>query len=580
MKKFLSFFMVFALVLSFVNHNQVSAHSHFSDLGKVPWAKEHIYYLSDLGIINGYGDGRFGPNDNITRAQAALMLVKALYPGENASKNPGFKDLSKNNFYYNAIAVAAEKGLITGYPDNTFRPSANITRAETAVLIDRAYKIARKGSATGFTDLASVPWALESILDLSSANIINGYTDGTFKPKNNITRAEFSVVLARTINEDFRPMSDLLVHFIDVGQGDSILIQSPSGKTILIDGGRKSAGQKVVDYLKQAGVSSIDLMVATHPDADHIGGLIDVLEQMKVHKVLDSGKSHTTNTYMEYLNLIDQKNIPFDVPNEGSKINFDNILVIKVLNAFNNSSDRNESSLVLKVSYNDVDFLLTGDASTENEANMMNKYNVEAEILKLGHHGSSTSTSQAFINAVKPEVGILSYGDNSYGHPDSDVVNRMWNYGATLYSTCDAGTITVASDGVNYKVDADPFQGADSCGTNVNPEPKPEPKPTTGKLDITSLSLSDEYVTIKNIDTKDIPMDGWTLVSVEGNQTYEFPSDFVLKKGATVKIVAGRGAVANPPTVLLWSKAYIWNNSGDAARLYDPQGKLIDELSK
>ncbi|WP_349408701.1 S-layer homology domain-containing protein [Pseudalkalibacillus sp. SCS-8] len=209
MKKFLSFFIVFAFVLSLINHSQVSAHSHFTDLDKVPWAQEHIYYLSDLGIINGYGNGKFGPNDKITRAQAALMLVKALYPGEKASKDPGFKDLSKDNFYYNAIAVAADKGLITGYPDNTFRHAANITRAETAVLIDRAYNIARNGTATGLTDLDSVPWATESILDLSSANIITGYTDGTFKPKNNITRAEFSVVLSRTIR--------------------------PSGKTIKID---------------------------------------------------------------------------------------------------------------------------------------------------------------------------------------------------------------------------------------------------------------------------------------------------------------------------------------------------------
>ncbi|WP_408008450.1 S-layer homology domain-containing protein [Pseudalkalibacillus sp. A8] len=116
-------------------------------------------------------------------------------------------------------------------------------------MIDNAYNIDRKRSTNGFKDLSNVPWALESILDLSSHKIFNGYTDGTFRPKNNITRAEFSVVLAYTINPDFRPLDDLLVHFIDVGQGDSILLESPSGKTILIDGGRKSAGQVVVDYL-------------------------------------------------------------------------------------------------------------------------------------------------------------------------------------------------------------------------------------------------------------------------------------------------------------------------------------------
>ncbi|WP_408008448.1 MBL fold metallo-hydrolase [Pseudalkalibacillus sp. A8] len=278
-------------------------------------------------------------------------------------------------------------------------------------------------------------------------------------------------------------------------------------------------------------------MVATHPDADHIGGLINVLEQVQVQKILDSGKSHTTDTYYEYLSLIDEKDIPFETAVEGSILEFDDVLNIKVLNALNSSSDLNESSVVLKVSHGDIDFMLTGDASVDNEAEMIQKYDVEAEILKLGHHGSSTSTSQSFVNAVNPEVGILSYGNNSYGHPNSKVVNRMWDFGSTLYSTCDAGSIMVTTNGNNYNVDADPFMGNDSCGTDVDPEP--EPIPVTGNLDITDLSLSDEYVTIKNMDTQDIPMGGWRLVSVEGNQTFYFPGDFVLKKGSTVKIVAG-----------------------------------------
>ncbi|WP_263622975.1 lamin tail domain-containing protein [Guptibacillus algicola] len=117
-------------------------------------------------------------------------------------------------------------------------------------------------------------------------------------------------------------------------------------------------------------------------------------------------------------------------------------------------------------------------------------------------------------------------------------------------------------------------------GTDPEPEPKPDPTQETGDLEITNLNLQEENVTIKNMDSEDISMDGWTLVSVDGNQTYEFPSDYVLRKGENVTLTSGRGAYEDPPGVLEWSGAYLWDNNGDTARLYDPQGELIDEVKR
>lgn len=245
----------------------------------------------------------------------------------------------------------------------------------------------------------------------------------------------------------------MAVTFLDVGQGDSVLIQTPAGKTILYDGGKKSAGEKIVSYLAKAGITSVDLLVASHPDADHIGGLIPVMEKIKVKKVLDSGKTHTSQTYFDYLTLIDKKNIPFEVAKAGQSVNLDSSLKVQVLNSTNSSNDNNESSIVLKITHGNVNYLLTGDVTVKNELEMIKKYNVKADILKAGHHGANTSTSQEFVNAIKPKVAVLSYGkDNQYGHPTSAVVSRLKASGAKLYHTALSGNITVTSNGNTYKV--------------------------------------------------------------------------------------------------------------------------------
>lgn len=274
----------------------------------------------------------------------------------------------------------------------------------------------------------------------------------------------------------------LEVHFIDVGQGDATLIKAPGGKTMLVDGGPNSAGKDVVAYLKAKGVKSLDYVVATHPDADHIGGLINVLKSIPVKNFIDSGKAHTTDTYHEMLTLIDKKNIKFHVPTAGKTYQLDPKMKLEVLYANENASDNNDASIVLKMTYNKVSFLLMGDASVEIEEALMATSNVEATVLKAGHHGSNTSSAAKFISNVKPKVGILSYGkNNSYGHPHAAVPARLKNVGAKVYETAKHCNIIVKTDGVKHSVATDCKKptAAPAPVKTTKPAPKPVPKKVT-----------------------------------------------------------------------------------------------------
>lgn len=296
----------------------------------------------------------------------------------------------------------------------------------------------------------------------------------------------FSILIALILAISLLPASianaaptELKVHFLDVGQGDSILIQAPNGKNMLVDGGTKGSGDKVVSFLKAKGVKKLDYVVATHPDADHIGGLITVLNAFPVTNFVDSGKVHTSQTYFDLLTLIDSKNIKFTVPKELDQLALDPNMMIRVLHADENAGDTNDASIVLKVTYNKVSFLLMGDADTEIEDYIRSKYDVKATVLKNGHHGSNTSSSAAFISNVKPSVAILSYGkNNSYGHPHAAIESRLRNVGAKTYKTpldCD---ITVTSNGVKHAVSTACKDGKKATTPAVKPAAKPVVKPT------------------------------------------------------------------------------------------------------
>ena len=253
---------------------------------------------------------------------------------------------------------------------------------------------------------------------------------------------------------------NLQIHFIDVGQADSILIKQDNNY-MLIDGGNNEDGDMLVKYLKEQGVEKLDYIIATHPHEDHIGGLDDVLNEFDTDLVLMPDKITTTKTFEDFLlaikNRQDVKNKNGEnvtlkkVPKLEEKYNLGNASF--VIYAPNSSSydELNNYSIVIKLSFGNNTFLFTGDAEKLSEKEMLDKnYDLKADVLKIGHHGSSTSTSDEFLEAVSPKYAVLSVGeDNSYNLPKKTVMDKFKNNNIPVYRTDEQGTIILNSDGTN-----------------------------------------------------------------------------------------------------------------------------------
>jgi len=251
--------------------------------------------------------------------------------------------------------------------------------------------------------------------------------------------------------ENVLSLSNLKVHFIDVGQGDSMLIQCPNGSDILVDAGVPSEGPTVVDYLKDQGVSTLYAIVETHPHEDHIGGFSNVINSFTVKNIYETKAKSTTKTYTTLQNLIKDKNLPVTNLTYGVTIPADSSVSMTFLSPIRASySDLNDWSGVLKVQYGDISFLLMGDASTNVEGDLLSKCKdkLPSTVLKVGHHGSSTSTSSSFLDAVKPQYAVIEVGkDNPYGHPTSATLNRLSDANVKVFRTDLDGTVVFTTDG-------------------------------------------------------------------------------------------------------------------------------------
>lgn len=241
---------------------------------------------------------------------------------------------------------------------------------------------------------------------------------------------------------------------LDIGQGDSILLITPNGLTMLIDGGEKNSG--ALAYLRANKIKHLDIMVATHPDADHIGGLVDILNsEIKIDQVITSGYTNTTRTYEQFLDGIARVKAKYTEVHRGDNIALDGLNFAVLSPGINdNFEDVNNGSVVLRMVYGPTSFLFTGDAEREAEQAMLAAgVPLQATILKVGHHGSSTSTTPAFLAKVKPKVAIYSAGvDNRYGHPHRETIAALNKIGALIYGTDKNGTIIVTADSKGYKV--------------------------------------------------------------------------------------------------------------------------------
>ncbi|OIQ60342.1 hydroxyacylglutathione hydrolase [Moorella thermoacetica] len=242
----------------------------------------------------------------------------------------------------------------------------------------------------------------------------------------------------------------LRVHFLDVGQGDAILVQLPGGKNILIDAGTNEAGPAVVQYLKQYAVVKLDYVIGTHPHEDHIGGLDQVIKIFPVGKVYLPRVTNNTASYRDLLLAIKNKGLKVTEARAGVSLPLgDGVQALFINPVKENYDDLNDWSAVLRLTYGQTSFLFTGDAGSAAEEGMLaSRQPLRADVLKVAHHGSRTATGTAFLKAVAPAYAVISAGKgNDYGHPHAQTLQRLQQAGVKVYRTDRDGTITVVSDG-------------------------------------------------------------------------------------------------------------------------------------
>src|SRR5699024_1250225 len=417
-------------------------------------------YLHEQGVVEGLPDCTFGSGDSISRADAALMLYRAKQLPEPPSNQSTFPDVEKSAYYAPAVEAAVEAGFIIGYPNGTFGPKDTLTREQMARIVADAFGLT--GTANPSFNDANKSWAKRQIDLLAYKGVAAGTTNGKFEPLKDISRAEFSVMLTRAMEDSYKleSLEQLNVYSLDVGQSDATLIQTPAGANILIDAGLSEYGDKIVTFLQEKNVEKLDLVIATHPHWDHIGGMPKVFRAFHVYKVLDSGRSHTTATYGRYLDALEEQGINVEIPNIGQTFSFDSNITATILHTNADAEDINDSSIITRIVYNDVSFIFPGDAHEKSELETIGRdFDLKSTFLKAGHHGSYTSSSQPFLDAVMPEVTLLSYGkDNEYGHPHGSVVKRLKAIGTMMFSTVQSGDIEISTNGKGYHIAAEPFE--------------------------------------------------------------------------------------------------------------------------
>ena len=257
------------------------------------------------------------------------------------------------------------------------------------------------------------------------------------------------------ISENTNSDAGLYVHFIDVGQADAILVLADNGDAALIDGGNKDDGYDLLKYLNYVGVERLKFVIATHPHEDHIGGLITVLENIETDLLIapyvPDDILPTTYTYEDFLRVIEKKEINAEFANYGDTMYIGGT-TIKILSDDTveeaEYGDLNAYSVVCMLEYGNTSFLLTGDATSTELNKIANHNNVHADVLKVGHHGSYTSTNDSFVGAVSPKYAVIMCGkNNDYGHPHKEAIGALDKYNVTTLSTSEDGTIVFSSDG-------------------------------------------------------------------------------------------------------------------------------------
>lgn len=293
---------------------------------------------------------------------------------------------------------------------------------------------------------------------------------------------------------------NLKLHFIDVGQGDSILIEERGGKKILVDGGDRAdrIAAEIINYLKDRKIEKLDYIISTHPHADHIGGLVDIIDSFEVENVLDSGKIHSSKSYENYLIKIDQENINFETPRQGDNLKIgESELIFLHPDQYLEDYNLNNSSLVFVLKSGGQKFLFTGDVEAEVERELLKENpELKVDLIKVPHHGSKTSSFKGWIKSLEPKSAIIQVGENHYGHPSPEIIEFYQNQRIQVFRNDLNGNIVVTADGENYTVKVDKnvenIKTDDKADPNTieNSKPNTTPKTAENLININSASAA------------------------------------------------------------------------------------------
>ena len=246
----------------------------------------------------------------------------------------------------------------------------------------------------------------------------------------------------------FETSENLNVYYIDVGQADSILITNQQ-EAMLIDAGNNADGKQVVEFIKNKGINKLDYVVGTHPHEDHIGGLDDVINEFEIENILLPDITTNTKTFEDVIDAIENKDLQITVPNIGDKFKLGES-DFEIKSTIIDKNNLNLASLVIRMEYGNTSFLFMGDAEIENEKSCRWE---QSTVLKVGHHGSNTSSSTSFLKQVNPQISVIMVGvENDYGHPKKEIINRLEKINTQIYRTDEDGTIWITSDGNRCEV--------------------------------------------------------------------------------------------------------------------------------
>jgi beta-lactamase superfamily II metal-dependent hydrolase len=374
--------------------------------------------------------------------------------------------------------------------------------------------------------------------------------------------------------------SVLRITFLDVGQGDAILIQAPGGQVALVDAGPDD----VVAALRGFGVNAIDLAIATHPHADHIGGMIGVIETLPVRFYMDNGQPHTTQTYRRLLAALDARPEITYLEATPRTLTLGEVEVEVLPLLPPGTTELNDRSIALVVRYGDFTAFLSGDSEVRQLTHLVGRGVVpETVLLKAAHHGSDNGFTWEFLDVARPRVVVISAGrDNRYGHPKHAALRAFQASGATVFRTDRHGHVSVAGrENGDYEVAYGGQVALEGSGADAADPASPGASGGAGlRLRVQADAPGDdhrnpngEYAIVESLASEDRAIGGWRLCD-RANHCFTFPRDAVLAAGGRLFVHPGSGR-ADGTRYYMGRRQAVWNNGGDTATLYDGAGAVV-----